>query len=137
MNLEHLPAKVFENCQRTGGVIIISELEKKLNREKRSKMELHKILSEFLPKRMEEEGVDYSEGKKYYQSVNYSRVRIGHKHFIKKILNNSLFHKFLTEIFDSDTIYQSQKARKNELVEVFASGTAVIVSPIKNLEYKG
>lgn len=77
-------------------------------------MELQKILYEFLPKRMEEEIGDYSESKKYYQSLNYSRVRIGHKQFIKKILNNSVFQKFLAQIFDSDNLYNSEKARKNE-----------------------
>lgn len=114
LDLDPLPAKVLENCQRTGRVIIISELEKRLNKDKKHKMELHKILSEFVPKRIDEEVGEYAENKKYYQSVNYSRVRIGHKQFIKKILNNSIFHKFLTEIFDSDSLYSSQKARKNE-----------------------
>lgn len=112
--MDRLPAKVLENCQRTGRVVIISELEKRLNKDKKTKMELSKILSEFIPKPVEEEGVDYSDSKKYYQSLNYSRVRIGHKQFIKKILNNSFFHKPLFDIFDSDNLYHSEKARKNE-----------------------
>ena len=114
LTFDTLPAKVLENCQRTARVIIISELEKRLNKDKKYRTELHKILCEFLPKRMDEEMGDYSESKKYYQSLNYSRVRIGHKQFIKKILNNSVFQKLLAQIFDSESLYNSQKARKNE-----------------------
>ena len=135
LGLEPLPAKVLENCQRTGRVIIISELEKRVNKEKKDKMELHKILSEFLPKQVDEESGSFYDGKKYYKSLNYSRVRIGHKQFIKKILNNPVFHKPLTEIFESDSLYGSDKARKNERSPISFEQRKAILEKVL-LDYK-
>lgn len=105
---------MLENCQRTGRVVIISELEKKVSKDKKLKQELIKVLSEFIPKPADPDGSDYADCKKYYQSLNYSRVRIGHKQFIKKILSNLAFHSHLAQIFDSKALYNSNKARKNE-----------------------
>lgn len=131
-----LPPKVLENCQRTGRVIIISELERKLSKDKKQKMELQRVLSEFVPKFQDPETGEYSENKKYYQSLNYSRVRIGHKQFIKKILSNTSFQKPLTEIFDSENLYNSEKARKNERSPISFEERKRILQVVL-LDYKG
>ncbi len=87
-----LPGKVFENCQRTARVIMLTELEKFVYKSKKLKNELAKQLEQFLPKNNIHEVLgDYTGKTGYFRSIHYSRVRIGQRSFIKNILLNPVF----------------------------------------------
>ena len=108
--------KILENCQRTVRVILISELDKRLASKKHQKRELDAILSHYVPlKRDADSDDEYTKNYqgKYYQTTNYSRVKIGQKYFEKKILFNPLFREEFVEIFSTGELANSDKPRKN------------------------
>lgn len=115
---KHYQPKILENCQRTARVILISELDKKLNPKRSLKQKLNQILSQFISEKKviysDDDDFERNSHGNYYHSVNYSRVKIGQKIFEKKILFNPLFKEEFEEIFRKGKIHQSDKPRKNE-----------------------
>lgn len=64
-----LPNKVFENCQRTSRVVILSKLQKLLNKDKKLKIEFSKILQSYLGNKYDgDNSCEYSIKKGYYDS---------------------------------------------------------------------
>lgn len=72
-------------------MILISELGRRVNSNKALRMHLNEILGEFVEakkSKYSDEEFERSGKGHYYNSLNYSRVKIGQKIFERKILFN-------------------------------------------------
>lgn len=136
--ISNLPSKVYENCQRTARVIMLSELEKTVMKSKKLKLELSKKLQEFLPHKRDSDSTGEYTGKtKYFKSLHYSRVRIGQRNFINNILLNPIFKEKFQEIFKEQVYENCEKARKNENSQVsFEKRKQIIMAVINQYQNK-
>lgn len=74
-----------------------------------------KILQKYILNQVDSEyDCDYHDEKEYNKSLNYYRVRIGKKEFLKNFLFNAIFKNMFEIIFKEKSLEDSTRARKNK-----------------------